>query len=290
MDQRLIGFVGLGNMGRPLSRSLLAAGFRVQGFSPRPCQAFLDAGGAMVANVAELAAARTIVLSLPNAAALRTTVDALLPAARPGQVFIDLSSYALADKRAQAERLAERGATMLDCEISGLPMMAEARKAVIFKSGDIGAASRAETIFDAMAEEHFFLGEFGAATRLKLIANTMVCVHNLMAAEALNLGARAGLDPQMVVKVLGSSAAGSTIFRMKAPLMLSREFQRGLGPFRHMFGYLTRAKELAASTGAVTPLLDVARVVYARAEAENRHDQDIAAILEIVERSSTTEE
>ena len=287
MDSVPIGFVGLGNMGQPLSRNLLAAGFRVLGYDPKPSIAFQEAGGQMVASVAELGDASAIVLSLPSVNALRGAVDAFLPDCRPGQLVIDLSSYALADKRAQAERLAERGVTMLDCEISGLPAMALIRKAVIFKSGNAEAALRADPIFNAMAEEHFFLGEFGSATRLKLIANTMVCVHNLMAAEALNLGTRAGLAPEAIVKVLGPSAAGSATFRMKTPLMLRRQFENGSGPFRHMFGYLARAKELAENAGAATPLLDVARAVYARAEAENRHDQDIAAILEVVEHIST---
>jgi len=290
MDSVPIGFVGLGNMGQPLSRNLLAAGFRVLGYDPKPSMAFQEAGGQMVASVAELGDASAIVLSLPSINALRGAVDALLPNCRPGQLVIDLSSYALADKRAQAERLAERGVTMLDCEVSGLPAMAQVRKAVIFKSGNEDAAMRAEAIFSAMAEDHFFLGEFGAATRLKLIANTMVCVHNLMAAEALNLGARVGLDPGMMAKVLGPSAAGSTTFRMKTPLMLSRQFDRGRGPFRHMFGYLARAKEMAESTGTSTPLLDVARAVYDQAEAEKRHDQDIAAILEVVENNSMSKE
>ena len=287
MDSVPVGFVGLGNMGQPLSRNLLAAGFRVLGYDPKPSIAFQEAGGQMVASVAELGDASAIVLSLPSVNALRGAVDAFLPNCRPGQLVIDLSSYALADKRAQAERLAERGVTMLDCEISGLPAMALIRKAVIFKSGNAEAALRADPIFNAMAEEHFFLGEFGSATRLKLIANTMVCVHNLMAAEALNLGTRAGLAPEAIVKVLGPSAAGSATFRMKTPLMLRRQFENGSGPFRHMFGYLARAKELAENAGAATPLLDVARAVYARAEAENRHDQDIAAILEVVEHIST---
>ena len=286
MDSVPIGVVGLGNMGQPLSRNLLAAGFRVLGYDPKPSIAFQEAGGQMVASVAELGDASTIVLSLPSVNALRGAVDAFLPTCRPGQLVIDLSSYALADKRAQAERLAERGVTMLDCEISGLPAMATIRKAVIFKSGNAEAAMRADPVFNAMAEEHFFLGEFGSATRLKLIANTMVCVHNLMAAEALNLGARAGLSPEAIVKVLEPSAAGSATFRMKTPLMLRRQFEKGSGPFRHMFGYLARAKELAENSGAATPLLDVARAVYARAEGENRHDQDIAAILEVVEHIS----
>lgn len=283
-----IGFVGLGNMGQPLSRNLLAAGFAVSGFDLQRSERFEAAGGLQVPSVASLAGLPLIVLSLPSAKALAATIDALLPEAGPGQILIDLSSYALADKQAQAARVAERGAVMLDCEVSGLPMQAELRKAVIFQSGDEAAVLRAKPVFDALAEQHFFVGEFGAATRLKLIANTMVCVNTLMAAEALNLAARAGIDPALAARVLGPSAAGSTTFLNKAPLMLSRQFEQGKGPFRHMFGYLARADEMARGAGAATPLLHAARAVYAQAEAEQRHDQDLAAVIELIEHQSRT--
>lgn len=285
-DHGPVGFVGLGNMGQPLSRNLLAAGYSVLGYDLKPNEAFAAAGGTQVATLAALAPARTVLLSLPNAGVVRAAVDALLMQDGRDRLVIDLSSTALADKRAQADRLAAHGATMLDCEVSGLPAMAEQRRAVIFTAGDAAAVRRAGPLFDAMAEEHFLVGDFGAATRLKLIANTMVCVHNLMAAEALNLGARAGLSPELMVKVLGPSAAGSTTFRNKAPLMLARQFAKGKGPFRHMFGYLARAAELAAQHGADTPLLDATRAVYAQAEQQGRHDEDIAAMLEIIESRS----
>jgi 3-hydroxyisobutyrate dehydrogenase-like beta-hydroxyacid dehydrogenase len=286
-DFDTVGFVGLGNMGTPLSNNLLAAGFKVRAYARRSHDAFLAAGGEWVTQVGALADLPVIVLSLPGAQALQETVDGLLPRSRPGQVIIDLSSHPIAVKQAQAQRLAARGTTLLDCEISGLPPQAAARDAIIFQSGDEQAIQRALPVFTAMAKQHCYVGSFGSATRLKLIANTMVCVHNLMAAEALNLGARAGLAPELMLKVLGASAASSTTFQFKAPLMVSRAFEQGKGPFRHMFGYLARAAEMAAQSGASTPLLDAARGVYAQAEAQARHDQDIAAIIELIESATS---
>ena len=283
-DAGPIGFVGLGNVGGPMAANLLGAGFDVVGFDPRPNPAFEAAGGRAAASLEALAGeCRTVLHSLPSRAAIDASIDALLARPVEGRTLVELSSYALDDKLAAAERLAAAGATMLDCEVSGLPPMVAARKAVIFKSGDAGAVDALAPVFDAVAERHFHLGDFGAATVMKLVANTMVCVHNLMAAEALNLGRRAGLDPALMVEVLGPSAAGSSTFGFKAPLMVGREFDAGAGPFSHMFGYLERAESLARSHGAATPLLGATREVYARAEAEGRHGQDIAAIIEIVE-------
>ncbi len=280
-----VGFVGLGNVGLPASRNLLERGYTVLGHDLQQSEEFVRAGGRFEADLAALAAAPVIVFSLPTAAVVAGVVDRLMPLLRPGQLVIDLSSSAIDTKRAQADRLAARGVTLLDCEVSGLPAQVASRKAVIFKAGERAAVERLDALFLALAEQHFYVGAFGAATTLKLIANTMVCVHNLMAAEALNLGVRAGLDAALMVQVLGPSAAGSSTFVNKAPLMLSRQFEAGKGPFRHMFGYLSRAADLARRAGATTPLLDAVHEVYGQAQAQGRHDQDIAAVIELLEHA-----
>ncbi len=285
MNDGPIGIAGLGNVGAPLSVNLLRAGHAVTGYDVRPCQPFVDAGGAMV-DLERLRQSPVVLLSLPSGRIAGEIVEALLAGPRLTHTVIDLSSYALADKQAQARHLAAHGVEMLDCEVSGLPVQVAERKAVIFKSGPQATIELLAPVFDAMAQQHFHVGEFGAATRLKLIANTMVCVHNLMAAEALNLGRRAGLDPALIAKVIAPSAAGSTTFSNKVPLMLSREFTAGKGPFRHMFGYLARTRELAAQTGTATPLLAAAQAVYAQAEHEGMHDLDIAGVLQVLERQS----
>ncbi len=285
IDKPSIGFVGLGNIGGPAASNLLGAGFSVRGFDIRPNEEFASAGGHFVVSLAEIATCDVIIQSLPGPAALITTIDGLLPGLRPGQIIIELSSYPLDVKIAQAARVADAGAVMLDCEVSGLSFQFANRTAVLFKSGDETVVNACKPVFDALVDQHFFLGAFGAATKMKLIANMMVCVHDLMAAEALNLGRAAGLDPAQMVDVLKPSAAGSSTFANKAPLMLSRQFDTGRGPFSHMFGYLQRARDLADSCGArsATPLLERVTEIFAIAESQGRHTQDIAAILEVVE-------
>lgn len=284
-DTRHIGFVGLGNIGLPAAINLIKAGFGVVGRDLRPSAALLAAGGSMAADPAEIAACDIVLQSLPSAAALEQSIDALLPHLRPGQIIADLSSYPLEAKQAQAARVRSAGATMLDCEVSGLPFQVADRTAVLFCAGEAAVVQRCAAVFDAFTARHFYLGDFGAATKMKLIANFLVCAHNLAGAEALNLGRAAGLDPAQMVEVLKPSAAGSATFANKAPLMLSRAFDQGRGPFRHMFGYLDRAAQLARASGvsAATPVLERVREVYARAEREDRHDQDIAAIIEVIE-------
>lgn len=282
-----VGLAGLGNVGAPLAGNLLAAGLPLRGLA-RTARPELEAAGMRPArSVEDLAETSEVILTaLPGEAALEALVAGLVR--RPGTVRIvaDMSSYDLAAKSRNAARLADAGITHLDCEISGLPPMIRKRQAVIFKSGDAGAVAALQPVFDALAQRHFMLGDFGAATKMKLIANLMVCVHNLMAAEALNLGERAGLSKAAMIEVLADSAAGSSTFRFKAPLMAARRFDAGAGPFGYMFGYLDRVARLAEDAGAASVLMQAARGLYDRAEAEGRHAQDIAAILEIVEASN----
>ena len=290
--QHRIGFVGLGNIGLPAAINLVGQGFSVLGYDLRPNPALEAAGGTLTLDMPEIANCNRVIQSLPSIAALTQTIDGLLPHLRPGQIIIDMSSYPLAAKREQAARVAATGAIMLDCEISGLPFQVADRTAVLFAAGDQDAVGACEDIFEAFTQRYFYLGAFGAATKMKLIANFMVCAHNLIGAEALNLGRAAGLDVSQMVEVLKPSAAGSATFANKAPLMVSRAFAPGRGPFRHMFGYLARAAEMAGESGvaSATPMLDKVRTVYAQAEREERHDQDIAAIIEIVEAMSMQEE
>jgi 3-hydroxyisobutyrate dehydrogenase-like beta-hydroxyacid dehydrogenase len=287
-----IGFIGLGNIGAPAVANLLAEGFHVTGYDVRPNAALAAAGMVEASSLKEIAACDLIIQSLPNATAMRECLQGLMPHLRAGQAIADISSYALDDKTAAARLLDESGITMLDCEISGLPFQVAARTAVLFCAGDRSTVQRFEMAFSAFSARQFHLGPFGAATKMKLIANFMVCAHNLIAAEALNLGAATGLDKELMVDVLKPSAAGSATFSNKAPLMVSREFSGGRGPFRHMFGYLARAKQLALDHGLAdaTPVLDRIRSIYATAEAESRHDQDIAAIIEVVESLATRKE
>jgi 3-hydroxyisobutyrate dehydrogenase-like beta-hydroxyacid dehydrogenase len=126
-----IGFIGLGNIGTPMSQNLLRAGFDVIGFDLVGNPAFVEAGGRFAESVQDVGRqADVIVQSLPTAAALESTITGLLEVAREGQVVIDISGYALEAKQQAAERLAQQGVAMLDCEISGLPFMVANRTAV----------------------------------------------------------------------------------------------------------------------------------------------------------------
>jgi 3-hydroxyisobutyrate dehydrogenase-like beta-hydroxyacid dehydrogenase len=282
-----IGFIGLGNVGRPMSNNLLQAGFEVVGYDIVSDPDAIAPPGRVASSVHEVGEeCDVIVQSLPSVDAIQSTVDELVAVARKNQVLIDISSYPVADKNREAARLADKGTTMLDCEISGLPFMVANRTAVIFQSGDKKTIDAHADVFNAMGKRCLYLGEFGGATRMKLLANAMVASHNVIGAEILNLAARLGIDLELAVEALSPSAAGSKTFSNKAPLMLSRDFEGGVGPFRHMFTYLDRFDAMARRVGASTPVIDAAKRLFDSANEQDRGDQDIAAAIEIIEEQS----
>ena len=285
--KKIIGSIGLGNIGEPMAINLIQSGYRVIGFDVIEKPKFVSAGGLQAKTIEELSKQTDLIVqSLPTVQALETTVDELIEFGRSGQIIIELSSYPLKNKKLQASRLAEHGITMLDCEISGLPFMVKDRSATIFQSGDQATIESTQVVFEAMTNKRINLGKFGAATKMKLLANMMVAIHNSVAGEVLNLAQKADIDLDEAIEALSKSAAGSVTFSNKAPIMITREFESGAGPFRHMFNYLRRVSGLAKDVGASTPLLDTIHQYYEKAEAEGRADQDIAAIIEMLEEES----
>ena len=285
--KKIIGSIGLGNIGEPMAINLIQSGYCVIGFDVIEKPKFVSAGGLQAKTIEELSKQTDLIVqSLPTVQALETTVDELIEFGRSGQIIIELSSYPLKNKKLQASRLAEHGITMLDCEISGLPFMVKDRSATIFQSGDQATIESTQVVFEAMTNKRINLGKFGAATKMKLLANMMVAIHNSVAGEVLNLAQKADIDLDEAIEALSKSAAGSVTFSNKAPIMITREFESGAGPFRHMFNYLRRVSGLAKDVGASTPLLDTIHQYYEKAEAEGRADQDIAAIIEMLEEES----
>ena len=285
--KKIIGSIGLGNIGEPMAINLIQSGYSVIGFDVIEKPKFVSAGGLQAKTIEELSKQTDLIVqSLPTVQALETTVDELIEFGRSGQIIIELSSYPLKNKKLQASRLAEHGITMLDCEISGLPFMVKNRSATIFQSGDQATIESTQVVFEAMTNKRINLGTFGAATKMKLLANMMVAIHNSVAGEVLNLAQKADIDLDEAIEALSKSAAGSVTFSNKAPIMITREFESGAGPFRHMFNYLRRVSGLAKDVGASTPLLDTIHQYYEKAEAEGRADQDIAAIIEMLEEES----
>ena len=274
-----VGFIGLGVMGSALSAHLIAAGWQVAGYDidPAALAAHQERGGTGAASSAEVAGhAEIVITSLPTAQALRDVTREL--AAHPGQVVIETSTLPVPVKEEARDFLAERGAVLLDCPLSGTGGQARNKDVVAYLSGPAGAKARAEPVLRAMTRGIHDVGEFGNGSAVKFIANLLVAVHNTAAAEALVLAERAGLDLTTVLAAVSDGAGTSRMFEIRGPAMAAADYS-GPGVRTSVFGKdLDIIAGFARDVGSPTPLFALASAFYTAALAQGRADEDAACV------------
>jgi 3-hydroxyisobutyrate dehydrogenase len=281
-----VGLIGLGRIGGQLARNLIASGVAVLGFDIAPKPDFVAAGGTLLGSPAEVAKEAQIILhSLPHAAALAQVIDGpggLAAQCGRDHVIADLSTYLLADKIAARDRLAQCGACFLDCQITGSPEMLVERRGVIFASGDRAAAERCVPIFAAAVDRPFFVGEFGAATRLKTANNLLVALNTVAAAEALALAVASGIDAKMAIDVMGAGAAQSQMFTQRAPLMAARNYDGRSSQLVSFEVYLDLIETSLTQLSLEAPLAKATIALYRRALATGMGACDLACVYDFV--------
>src|SRR4051812_29441885 len=196
-DPRFVGVIGLGIMGSAMAANLKRAGYRVIGYDVLDARrkALRRAGGRAAADCGDVARqAGVVICSLPSSEALRQVAGELAAAARPGLVAIETSTLPIEVKEAARQTLAGGGATLLDCPLSGTGSQARVKDLVVLASGDLRAYRKVAPVLDAFARARFLVGDFGAGSKMKFVANLLVAIHNVAAAEALVLAMKAGLD------------------------------------------------------------------------------------------------
>ena len=281
-----IGFVGVGKIGMPISENLIKSGRRVVGFRRSSLAEFEKIGGVPARSAADVGAQADIVLScLPSTEALDEVVHGphgLVHSARPGQIVIELGSHPVPDKKRQIPLLQEKGAIFIDGEVSGTPGMVSAKKGVVYLAGDAAACKKVESVVAGFADSCLYFGEFGAASRVKLVNNLLVAINIAATAEAMALGLKAGVDVPLMIKAIATGSGGSTQFGIRAPWMAERRFQPVQGDVPTLQHYFGMIDDFAKSVGAATPLLDSVVPLYQRFMDMGLGNNDVAAMIDVL--------
>lgn len=287
-----VAIVGLGIMGGAMARNLVGAGWRVVGFDIVPARcAELAADGVVIAEsiAAAARAAPSVITSLPSPQAVQGAAREIAAAGLDRRVVIEASTLALDDKLAFAAALAEGGHVALDCPLSGTGAQAKTRDLVVYASGDTAAIEAHRALFAGFARATHDVGAFGNGTRMKLVANLLVAIHNVASAEAMVLGIKAGLDPRQVVELVGAGAATSRIFELRAPMMAENRYEPATMRVGTWQKDMAVIGAFAQSLGAPTPLFCATEPVYAAAMALGLAGQDTAAVCAVLERMAGVE-
>ncbi len=282
----IVGVVGLGIMGGAMARNLVACGWRVIGFETEAARGTeLAADGVEIAD--DLAAlARTapvIITSLPSPAALVATAQGLAAAGVERRTIVETSTLTLEDKLKAEAIFREAGHVCLDCPLSGTGAQARNKDLVVYASGDTASIAALKPLFADFAKAAHDLGVYGNGSRMKYVANLLVAIHNVAAAEAMVLGMKAGLDPHQIIELVTPGAGNSRVFELRAPMMADNEYEPATMKVSTWQKDMAIIGRFAAELGCPTPLLSATLPVYASAMARGHGGHDTAAVCEVLE-------
>ena len=283
-----LGLVGLGIMGRPMARNLLRAGYGlVVHDTNRAAVDELVAEGAVAGTSPRgvAAAVDVLITMLPDSPEVREVYlgpDGAFEALRPGWLAIDMSSIAPSTARELAERAAAGGADMLDAPVSGGDKGAIAGTLSIMVGGTDPAFDRALPILSAMGKTIVHVGPAGAGQVVKVCNQVVVAVVIEAVAEALVLGAKAGVDPGRIADVLQGGLAATKVLEMRRENMLSGRFDPGFR-IRLDLKDLKNALELARETDVALPAAAQVEQLMRAMVAAGRADYDHSGLVTLVE-------
>ena len=283
-----IGFVGLGTMGGPMARRLAAQGYQVTGYdvaAARAAQA-REGGVTLATSLAGAAEhAEAVLSSLPDPAALRRAylgADGVLSTVKAGAALLDLSTVDPDTWREVAAAAKAKGADCLDAPVSGGPAEAGTGKLVFLVGGDALVVERCRALLMTLGTEIHHVGPLGSGQIVKIVNNVMSMGNVAVAAEAMVLGVKAGMDPQRLFDILSTSGGRSHHFLKRFPNVLK-------GDFTPYFGIGLSRKDvslaLAMAAKLEVPMLvaSTVRQVYEAAHAQGFGQLDMAAVTKLYE-------
>ena len=285
---KTVGIIGLGIMGGAIARNLVERGWRVIGFDTNIAKrAELAAANVIIAKDADQVTRETeiIMTSLPTPAAVENVAQIIAGSGQSPRIVVELSTLTLADKLRFEAILKQAGHIALDCPLSGTGAQAQMRDLIVYASGDSAAIARCMGLFADFAKQSADLGAYGNGSRMKFVANHLVAIHNVATAEAMILAERAGLDPKMVVDLVGPGAGGSRMFQMRAPMMVEGVYEPATMKISTWKKDMAIIAEFAEDVGCATPMFTLTQPVYTEAMAIGLGDQDTAAVFEVLKKT-----
>lgn len=283
-----IGFIGLGIMGKPMSKNLLKAGYPlvVHSRSRGPVDEVVKAGARAASSPREVAAqADVLITMLPNSPDVEQVAlgkDGILEGARPGLVFIDMSTISPIVSKRVGETLAGKGVKMLDAPVSGGEKGAIDAALSIMVGGDQATFDGVLPIFQAMGKTITRLGPLGMGGFTKLANQIIVAVNLTALAEALTLGKKAGLDRELLLTALGGGLAGSRCLEQKKPNYIAGTYNPGFKIDLH-FKDLGLIMESARALGVPLPATAVVQELFSAMRVKGRGGLDHSGIITLLE-------
>ncbi|MBV8791953.1 MAG: NAD(P)-dependent oxidoreductase [Pseudolabrys sp.] len=282
-----VGVVGLGIMGGAFARNLAASGWRVVGYDPsKAAQSAAKRAGVEIARSAVGVAERApvILTSLPKPEALVMTVRAIAVAKLSKRTLVEMSTFMIEDKEKARGVLEKAGHRMLDVPVSGTGSQARTGDLVFYASGDRATIKKLQPMFNAFGRKAYDVGAFGNGSRMKYVANLLVAINNVASGEAMVLGMKSGLPPQLIFDLIRAGAGNSRVFELRAPMMVKNNYNDVTMKIDVWQKDMQVIGDFAKSIKVKTPLFTATEAIYDRAITQGLGMKDTGAVCAVLER------
>ena len=289
-----IGFIGLGIMGKPMSKNLIKAGYEliVSGHGKEAAEELKALGAQVMATPKEIAAASDVVITmLPNSPQVEEVAlgkNGIVEGAKKGSVLIDMSSIAPLSSRKVAAALEKVGMEMLDAPVSGGEPKAVDGTISVMVGGKQEVFDKYYDIMKAMAGSVVRTGEIGAGNATKLANQIIVAINIAAVSEALTLAAKVGVSPELVYQAIRGGLARSTVLDAKAPMIMERNFKPGFRINLHIKD-LKNVLDTSHEVGVSLPLTAGVMEIMQALKADGHEAEDHSSIVKYYEKLANIE-
>jgi 2-hydroxy-3-oxopropionate reductase len=289
-----IGFIGLGIMGKPMSKNLLKAGYNlvVLDLNQSTIDELVSLGAGKAATPKEIALnCEFIITMLPNSPQVKEVVlekNGLIEGLKPGSVFVDMSSISPIVSRELSRKLEEKGVEMLDAPVSGGEPKAIEGTLSVMVGGKKDVFDKSFPILKAMAASVVYTGGAGAGNITKLANQIIVALNIAAMSEALVLASKAGVEPELVYQAIRGGLAGSMVLDAKAPLVMDRKFNPGFRINLHIKD-LGNALDTSHEIGVPLPLTSAVMEIMQALKVNGLGEKDHGSLIQYYEKLAKIE-
>ncbi|MDO4305468.1 MAG: 2-hydroxy-3-oxopropionate reductase [Eubacteriales bacterium] len=289
-----IGFIGLGIMGKPMSRNLLKAGYELVVFDRNisSINEIVSCGAKAGQSGADVAAQSDVVITmLPNSPHVKQAVmgeNGILEGAKEGLILVDMSSIAPLASQEICKACAEKGVKMIDAPVSGGEPKAIDGSLSIMVGGDKEVFDQMYDMLMVMGGSVVHCGDIGAGNTTKLANQVIVALNIAAVSEAFMLSTKAGVDPEKVFHAIRGGLAGSTVMDAKVPMITAGNFTPGFKIDLHIKD-LGNALETGHGVGAPLPLTSFVMEMMQNLHMDGYGQSDHSALVKYYEKLTGTE-
>lgn len=288
-----IGLIGLGAMGGSYAKHLLNNNFKCFGIDldKNNVSKFIQLGGQEITYDKLFNKVEIVLTSLPSLIAYKDVLNNLkrLGKNNSKKIILDMNTISIDDKKMFKNEINGLNIDMLDSPVSGTGAQAWEADLTVFASGSKELIDKCMNIFKAFSKEVINVGSFGNGMKFKILANLLVTIHNTAAAEALRLGELAGLDQDMIFKVLGNSAATSVMLQKRMPLMINKNYEPPTASFNIFLKDVDIIRNFIKNNNVTLPTFEGSAKIYDKAEKTLSKNWDTASVYEVLKMENIDE-